>query len=139
MPAGSPTILAASSDLRRGTRSEVVFNPPPLHGVELAGVTGRAPRLRHAGTAGGDQHLFQAWFTEAGRAAGNDVAHLNLFPMPSADDMSKLLLAQDVVWEERIEPRALPEVGVTVHRRGDPVDCCFKPFWLDGTFLARAH
>ena len=47
-----------------------------------------APRLCHVGTARGDQGFFQAWFTEAGRAAGIDVSHLNLFPLPSVDDMT---------------------------------------------------
>lgn len=98
MSAGSPTILATSSDLRRGTRSEVLFNPLLLYAIELAGVTERAPRLCHVGTAMGDQRFFQAWFTEAGRLAGVDVSHLNLFPMPSVDDFTGLLLAQDVVW-----------------------------------------
>jgi peptidase E len=98
MPAGSPTILASSSDLRRGARSELLFNALLLHAIELAGVSGRAPRLCHIGTARGDQRFFQAWFTEAGRAAGIDVSHLNLFPMPSVYDTMGLLLDQDVIW-----------------------------------------
>jgi peptidase E len=98
MPAESPTILASSSDLRPGIWSELMFNPLLLHAIELAGVTGRAPRLCHIGTARGDQRFFQAWFTEAGRAAGIEVVHLNLFPMPSTGDMTGLLLDQDVIW-----------------------------------------
>ncbi len=98
MPAGSPTILATSGGLFRGTRTEVVFAPLVLHAVELAGVTGRAPRLCHAGTAGGDQRWFQAWLNEAGRAAGFTMSHLSLFSMPNTDDMTGLLLEQDVVW-----------------------------------------
>jgi peptidase E len=90
--------LATSSDLRHGTRSEVIFNPLLMYAIELAGVTGRAPRVCHVGTAMGDQRFYQAWFTEAGRLAGVDVSHLNLFPMPNVNDLTALLLAQDVVW-----------------------------------------
>jgi len=98
VPAGSPTILATSGGLRRGGRIEIAFAPLIMHAIELSGATGRAPRLCHLGTAGGDQRWFQAWFSDAGRAAGVDVTHLNLFSMPSTDDMTGLLLGQDVVW-----------------------------------------
>jgi peptidase E len=98
MPAGSPTILATSGGLTRGRRTEMAFAPLILHAIELSGVTGRAPRLCHVGTADGDQRWFQALFSEAGQAAGVDTSHLSLFPMPSADDMTGLLLSQDVVW-----------------------------------------
>jgi hypothetical protein len=36
----------------------------------LSGVAGRAPRVCHVGTAGGDQQWFNALFAEAGQAAG---------------------------------------------------------------------
>jgi peptidase E len=98
MPAGSPTILATSGGLTRGRRTEMAFAPLILHAIELSGVTGRAPRLCHVGTADGDQRWFQALFSEAGQAAGVDTSHLSLFPMPSTDDMTGLLLSQDVVW-----------------------------------------
>lgn len=98
MAADSPTILATSGGTRRGTRSELLFGPLALHAVELAGVSGRAPRLCHIGTADGDQRFFQAWLGAAGQAAGIDVCHLSLFPMPSVEDMTGLLLAQDVIW-----------------------------------------
>jgi peptidase E len=74
------------------------FAPLIHHAVELSGVTGRAPRICHIGTAGGDQQWFNALFTEAGRAAGMTVTNLNLFPMPSTADPAALLLGQDVVW-----------------------------------------
>lgn len=98
MPADTPTILATSGGLRRGRRTEVELSPLVLHAIELSGVAGRAPRLCHIGTAGGDQRWFQAWYSEAGRAQGIDVSHLNLFAMPNTDDMTGLLLDQDVVW-----------------------------------------
>ncbi len=98
MPADGPTILATSGGLRRGSRTTFEFAPLIYHAVELSGVTGRAPRICHIGTAGGDQQWFNALFSEAGQAAGITVTHLNLFPMPSAADPAALLLDHDVVW-----------------------------------------
>jgi peptidase E len=98
MPATVPTILATSGGFRRGSRTYFEFAPLIHHAVELSGVEGRAPRICHIGTAGGDQQYFNALFTEAGQAAGMTVTHLNLFPMPSVADPAELLLGQDVVW-----------------------------------------
>ena len=98
MPAASPTILATSGGLRRGGRNDVAFAPLVFYAIELSGVTGRVPRLCHLGTAGGDQRYFQAMLNDAGQAAGITVSHLNLFSMPNTDDMTGLLLEQDVVW-----------------------------------------
>ena len=98
MPADSPTILATSGGLRQAQRTEVEFSPLVLYAIELSGVTGRAPRLCHIGTAGGDQRYFQAFYDAAGQTQGIAVSHLNLFYMPSTDDMTGMLLEQDVVW-----------------------------------------
>jgi peptidase E len=96
--ADAPTILATSGGSRRGTRTYLEFAPLVFHAIELSGVVGRAPRLCHLGTANGDQRHHNAWLDEAGRAAGIDVTHLNLFPMPGVGDMAGLLFEQDVVW-----------------------------------------
>jgi peptidase E len=98
MPADTPTILATSGGLRSSARHYFEFAPLLSHAIELSGVTGRAPRVCHVGTAGGDQLWFNAAFSAAGQAAGVSVSHLNLFPMPSAADPAELLLANDVVW-----------------------------------------
>lgn len=98
MPAGEPTILATSGGVRHGTRTEIELAPLVLHALELAGSAGRAPRLCHVGTAGGDQRSWNAAFSEAGRAAGVEVSHLNLFPMPNVDDLAGTLLDHDAVW-----------------------------------------
>src|SRR5260370_39062241 len=98
MPAAVPTILATSGGLRRGSRTMLEFAPLLLHAVELSGVAGRAPRVCHVGTAGGDQQWFNALFAEAGQAAGITVTHLNLCPMPSIAAPAALLLQQGVVW-----------------------------------------
>ncbi|MDQ3733094.1 MAG: peptidase E [Actinomycetota bacterium] len=98
MPAVKPTILATSGGFRAGSRSRLAFGPLVRQAIELSGVTGRAPRLIHLGTANGDQRWFNAELDEAARAAGVDLAHLNLFPMPSVDSPEDLLLGADVVW-----------------------------------------
>lgn len=98
MPADAPTILATSGGFVRGTRTSLTFAPLIHHAIELAGVEGRRPRMCHVGTAGGDQQWWNAWMSEAAMQAGIDLLHLNLFPMPSFDDVLGTLLQQDVVW-----------------------------------------
>jgi peptidase E len=98
VPADTPTILATSGGIRLGERSRVRFAALVHHAVELAGVTGRAPRIAHLGTAQGDQRSWQAELDEAARYDGFDLSHLNLFPMPSVDDVEGYLMEQDVVW-----------------------------------------
>ena len=98
MPADLPTILATSGGVKRGSRTDLAFAPLVLHAIELAGVSSRRPRLCHVGTASGDQRGWNALWDEAGHAAGIDVVHLNLFPMPSVEDMAGFLLEQDVIW-----------------------------------------
>jgi len=98
VPADAPTILATSGGLRPGRRTAWEFGPLVHHAVELSGVTGRAPRVSVLNTASGDQAYFAAQTADAGRLAGFDLSRLDLFPMPSVDDVEGHLLAQDVVW-----------------------------------------
>ncbi|MBP2474060.1 peptidase E [Crossiella equi] len=98
MPAEQPTILATSGGLRRSSRIDFEFAPLLTHAVDLAGVVGRKPRLCQIGTALGDQRSFNANFSEAGEAAGVEVRHLNLFPMPPTADLRDYVLSCDVVW-----------------------------------------
>jgi len=98
MTARAPTILATSGGFRPGRRTDVEYGPLVQYAVELAGVTGRAPRLCFLGTAGGDQQSWQARVYEAGRVAHFDVSCLTLFPMPNVADPRAHLLGQDVVW-----------------------------------------
>jgi peptidase E len=60
VPAEQPTILATSGGLKPGARTRLEFDLLLHHAVELAGVSGRAPRVTHLGTAGGDQRAFNA-------------------------------------------------------------------------------
>ncbi len=97
MPADTPTILATSGGYRPGVRTRVELGPLVHHAVELSGARGR-PHLVHLGTAGGDQRAWQAELTEAADLAGFTLTHLNLFSMPSVDDVEGLLTGADVVW-----------------------------------------
>jgi peptidase E len=100
VPAEAPTILATSGGYIAGAggRRRLDFAPLVRHAVELSGVHGRAPKVCHVGTAGGDQRGAAAELDEAGRAAGFAFSHLHLFPMPNVEDVEAHVLDQDVVW-----------------------------------------
>ncbi len=98
MPADQPTILATSGGYRPGTRTRIEFDALVHHAVALSGVSGRRPRLTFVGTASGDQRNVNDDIHQAGRVAGFDITTLDLFPMPSLDDIEGHLLTQDVVW-----------------------------------------
>ena len=69
MSADTPTILATSGGLTRGRWTMFGFGPLLHYAIELAGVSGRAPRVCYVGTAGGDQESFEARFIDAGTQA----------------------------------------------------------------------
>ena len=98
MPAEQPTILATSGGWRAGRRSPIEFGDLIHFAIDLAGTDGRTPRLCAVGTAGGDQRTMNAHISEAGRIAGVEVSHLNLFTMPPTDDVEDFVLSNDVVW-----------------------------------------
>jgi peptidase E len=98
LSAEQPTILATSGGYRQGVRTRVEFDRLLHYAVELSGVSGRAPRVTHLGTASGDQRWFNAEIDEAARLAGLRFSHLNLFTMPNHADPEAHLLEQDVVW-----------------------------------------
>ncbi|MFZ0668467.1 MAG: peptidase E [Acidimicrobiales bacterium] len=131
MPADTPTILATSGGAKRGTRTNLEFAPLVFHGIELSGVNGRTPRLCHLGTANGDQRHHNAWLDEAGRAAGFDVTHLNLFPMPGVGDMAGLLLEQDLVW---VGGGSVANLLAIWRLHG--LDFVFEEVWRAGVVLA---
>ncbi|WP_433269862.1 Type 1 glutamine amidotransferase-like domain-containing protein [Actinosynnema sp. CS-041913] len=96
MPAEQPTILATSGGFKVGRRTNLEFHKLVHYAVELSGAG--KPRLCHLGTANGDQRSFNADLDEAGRLAGWEVSHLNLFTMPPTADIAGFLLEHDVVW-----------------------------------------
>jgi peptidase E len=131
MPADQPTILATSGGYRYGSRTRLEFNSLVHHAVELSGVQGRAPRLTHLGTAGGDQAYSNSWVSEAAGVAGFELTHLNLFPMPSVDDIEGHLLQQDVVWVNGGSVANLLAVW-----RVHGLDDVFRRVWEAGVVLA---
>ncbi|MBO1268035.1 peptidase E [Arthrobacter cavernae] len=98
MAAQEPTILATSGGYKAGRRTRLEFDHLLHYAVELSGVSGRAPRVTHIGTASGDQRWWAAEMDQAARVAGFDFSHLNLFTMPNHEDPEAHLLEQDVVW-----------------------------------------
>ena len=96
-PADEPTILATSGGLRPGRRTRFEFGPLLRFAIELSGATGR-PRVCALDTAMGDQRFTQAFFAEAGEAAGVTVRFLNVYPMPNVADPEGFVLDHDVVW-----------------------------------------
>jgi peptidase E len=131
MPADQPTILAPSGGYRYGSRIRLEFNSLVHHAVELSGVSGRPPKVCHLGTAGGDQRWFNAELDEAARDAGFALSHLNLFAMPSVDDVEGHLRAQDVVWVNGGSVANLLAVW-----RVHGLDAIFRRVWEAGVVLA---
>lgn len=97
MTAAEPTILATSGGYARPERGDLALGPLVHHAIGLSRPQGR-PRVAHLGTASGDQRSFNAQLGEAASRAGLELTHVNLFPMPTLDDVEAHLLAQDVVW-----------------------------------------
>ncbi|HEV7754823.1 MAG TPA: peptidase E [Mycobacteriales bacterium] len=128
--APTPTILATSGGWKYGRRTELEFAPLVHHAVELSGAHGRRPKVCHLGTAGGDQRWFHARVDEAGRVAGFDVSHLNLFSMPNVEDPLAHLLDQDVVWVNGGSVANLLAVW-----RVHGLDDIFRTVWTAGVVL----
>jgi peptidase E len=98
MPADEPTILATSGGAVSGARTKWEVGPLTSYAVELAGVTGRAPRVCFLGTASGDNPQLVRDFYDMSQLAGFHGSHLQLFTMPNVEDMREHLLGQDVIW-----------------------------------------
>ncbi|MCD4527083.1 peptidase E [Nocardioides sp. cx-173] len=98
MPADAPTILATSGGIVAGERTRWEIGPLTRHAIELAGVTGRAPRVCYLGTAGGDSTEGIRNFYDLAQLAGLHGSHVQLFTMPNVPDLREHLLSQDVIW-----------------------------------------
>jgi peptidase E len=66
--------------------------------IELAGVTGRAPRVCFLATATGDSASLITTFYSAAQLRGLSASHLTVFAMPNVVDVTEHLCAQDVIW-----------------------------------------
>lgn len=91
-------IVGTSGSYHPGTRCDVEYGPLAAHAVELAGVSGRAPKIGYLATASGDQKARLAERAEAMRLRGWQFNPLTLFMMPNVEDPREYLLDQDVIW-----------------------------------------
>ena len=98
MTADAPTILATSGGIVAGSRTRYEVGPLTHRAVDLADVSGRAPRVCYLGTASGDDPRGIRDFYDAAQLAGFAPSHLQLFTMPNVEDVREHLLSQDVIW-----------------------------------------
>jgi peptidase E len=98
MTADGPTILATSGGIVEGRRTRFAFSALTEYAVELAGVSGRAPKVCFLATASGDHPGVITWLYEAAMLRGYHGSHLTAFSMPNVEDAAGHLLEQDVVW-----------------------------------------
>nr|WP_205709472.1 peptidase E [Kineococcus siccus] len=123
--------MATSGGWRWGPRGRD-WAPLAHHAVTLARVpTGRRPRVCHLGTAMGDQLSATADVYAAGARAGFETSVLDLFPMPSVDDVTAHLLAQDVVWVN-----GGSVVNLLAVWRAHRLDEALRTAWQSGVVLA---
>jgi len=130
MPADAPTILATSGGFREGRRARYEFSELTEYAIELAGVTGRTPRLCFVATALGDNPLVLHRLIDAAQARGFFASHLTLFPMPNVDDITAHLLDHDVVWVF-----GGSVAGLLAMWRLHGVDAAMRTAWLAGVVL----
>ena len=90
-------ILATSGGFRPSRRTWLETGPIIDFAFELAGSPQR-PKFCYVGTAGGDNPLHTASVLQAFLGRDVVVSSLAAFPMPSVEDVTGHLLAQDVVW-----------------------------------------
>ncbi|MEV8213108.1 peptidase E [Leifsonia sp. NPDC077715] len=131
MTASEPTILATCGGLNAGGWTDSVYGPLLHHAIALSEVRGRAPRVTHVNTAGGDQRHVEGGELEAARAAGVDATHLRLFPHPNVPDLREHLLRQDVIW---VSGGSL--VNLLAVWRAHGVDRLLAEAWRNGVVLA---
>jgi peptidase E len=129
--ASVPTIVATCGGLNPGRWTEAVYGPLLLHAIELADVRGRAPRVAHLNTAGGDPRFAEGVELEAARAAGVSASHLRVFPHPNVPSVRDHLLAQDVVW---VSGGSLANLLALWRLHG--IDSALREAWQAGVVLA---
>jgi len=131
MTASEPTILATCGGLNAGGWTDSVYGPLLPHAIALAEVHGRAPRVTHLNTAGGDQRHVEGAELEAARAAGVEASHVRFFPHPNIPDLRAHLLRQDVVW---VSGGSL--VNLLAVWRAHGLDGLLAEAWRSGVVLA---
>jgi peptidase E len=129
--AASPTILATCGGLDPGTWSDAVYGQLLDYAIELADVRGRAPRVAHVNTAGGDQRFIEGQELEAARLRGVEASHLRLFPHRNVDDLEEYVLSRDVIW---VSGGSLVNLLAVWRAHGLPA--IFERAWQSGVVLA---
>jgi peptidase E len=129
--ASAPTIVATCAGLDAGTWTDAVHGPILRHAIALADLSGRAPRLLHLNTAGGDPRAAEGAEIEAGRLAGVEASHLRLFPHPNVPSIDEAVLGADVVW---VSGGSL--VNLLALWRAHGVDRAMRRAWEAGVVLA---
>src|ERR1700709_1601267 len=130
MAADEPTILATSGGVVAGTYLNWELGPLTEYAIELAGVTGRAPKVCFLASALGDQPHVLTNFYNAAQQRGLAASHLALFPMPNVPDVTEHLLDQDVVWVW-----GGSVAGLLAMWRLHGVDAIFREVWESGVVL----
>lgn len=130
MTTAEPTILATSGGMVASRRLRWEFGPLTDYAVELAGVTGRAPRVCFLATAMGDSSDQIRSFYDAALQRGYVGSHLALSPMPNVADPRELLLSQDVIWVLGGSVAALLAMW-----RLHGIDSAMREAWLAGVVL----
>jgi peptidase E len=130
VPAGLPTILATSGGFVASARLDWEVGPLTRFAVELAGVTGRAPRVCFVGTASGDDRRVTTTFYDNAWREGWAGSHVALFPMPSVPDLREHLLGQDVIWVW-----GGSVAGLLAMWRLHALDEIFREVWESGVVL----
>jgi peptidase E len=131
MTASEPTIVATCGGLNPGRWIDAEYGPLLLHAIELAEVRGRAPRVVHLNTAGGDPRFAEGAEVEAARSAGVQASHLRLFPHPNVPSIREHLLEQDVIW---VSGGSLANLLALWRLHG--VDEALREAWQAGVVLA---
>jgi peptidase E len=128
--ADAPTILATSGGFTASSRMHWEVGPLTRHAVELAGVTGRAPRVCFLGTACGDDKGLIATFYDNAWREGWTGSHIALLPMPNVDDLRAHVLGQDVIWVW-----GGSVAGMLALWRLHGLDTVFREAWTAGVVL----
>lgn len=131
MTASEPTILATCGGMVDGGWQDTAYGPLLHYAIELAGVTGRAPRVAHVNTAGGDPRFVEGAELEAARTAGAEASHIRLFPHPNHEDLAEHMLSRDVIWVS-----GGSVVNLLALWRAHGLDDVLRRAWQEGVVLA---
>ncbi|MFF1632765.1 Type 1 glutamine amidotransferase-like domain-containing protein [Leifsonia sp. NPDC058248] len=131
MTAAHPTIVATCGGLVPGTWTDAMYGPLLTHAIELARVDGRAPRVAHLNTAGGDQRSVEGAELEAARVAGVEASHIRFFPHPNIENLREHVLSRDVIW---VSGGSL--VNLLAVWRAHGLDTILEEAWRSGVVLA---